>query len=67
MRYVEYKALIQTALKRNRNGLTWAQLKEKLDLPYQRACPQWTKRMESEIGLTRSKGETGRAYVWKLK
>ena len=44
---------------------TWAQLRADLDLPYDRPCPSWTKRLEEEIGLTRTKG-VGRALVWKV-
>jgi hypothetical protein len=46
-------------------GLTWAELKERLDLPCRQPCPEWLKRMENEGGLLRARG-TGRAYVWQL-
>ena len=36
------------------------------DLPYDRPCPEWTRRLESEIGLIRQKG-TGKAFVWLCK
>lgn len=66
MSYNEFKNTIQSELRRTPAGLTWTQLREKLGLPYERACPEWTKRLEDEIGLERVKGE-GRAYRWRLK
>ncbi|MCG8587304.1 MAG: hypothetical protein MI757_21575 [Pirellulales bacterium] len=65
MRYIEYRDQIQRTLRRKTTGLTWAELREELDLPYDRPCPNWTKRLEDEIGLTRTKGE-GRALIWKV-
>lgn len=65
MRYVEYRDLIRHRLRRRPTGLTWAQLRDELDLPYERPCPDWTRRLEEEIGLTRTKGP-GRALVWKV-
>lgn len=66
MRYDEFRDLIQTELRRSGDGLTWSQLKDRLDLPYERPCPEWVKRMEREIGLLREKGD-GRAYVWTVE
>lgn len=66
MRYDEFKTAIQTELRRIPAGLTWLQLKERLDLPYARPCPTWIKCMEREIGLSRRKGPTA-AHIWKLQ
>lgn len=66
MRYVDFRDVIESELQRNMDGLTWAQLKESLDLPYDRPCPTWIKQMEEEIGLCRVKGG-GRALVWKIQ
>lgn len=66
MSYDEFKNTIHAELRRTPAGLTWVQLREKLGLPYDRACPEWTKRLEDEIGLERVKGE-GRAYCWRLQ
>ena len=66
MRYVDFMDVIQEVLRQNPAGLTWAELKERLDLPYDRPCPTWVRRMEQEVGLSRVKG-SGRAYVWKLR
>ena len=65
MRYIEFRDVIQNELRRSPAGLTWAQLKENLELPYKRPCPTWVRCMEGEIGLTRTRG-IGRALVWKL-
>jgi hypothetical protein len=66
MHYTEFKAAIQQHLKRKRQGATWVELRETLALPYERACPEWTRRLEEEIGLVRRKG-TGRALVWEVQ
>lgn len=65
MHYTEFKAAIQQHLKRKREGATWVELREALALPYERACPEWTRRLEEEIGLVRRKG-AGRALVWRI-
>ena len=66
MRYVEFRDVIHKELTENPEGFTWAELKERLGLPYAQACPEWINRMEQEIGLTRARG-TKRAVTWKIK
>jgi hypothetical protein len=66
MRYLEFRNAIEEELLQNRAGLTWAELKERLNLPYRQPCPEWVKCMEEEVGLSRARG-TGRAYVWRIK
>lgn len=66
MRYDEFKGAIEQHLKRNRQGATWVELRDMLELPYERPCPDWTRRLEEEIGLVRRKG-TGRSLVWELQ
>jgi hypothetical protein len=66
MRYVEFRDAIEEELLQNRAGLTWAELKERLNMPYGQPCPEWVKRMEEEVGLSRARG-TGRAYVWRIR
>lgn len=65
MRYTDFRNAIRDALQRNAAGLTWAQLRETLDLPYERPCPAWTRQLEKEIGLSRTSG-AGRSLVWKI-
>jgi len=65
MRYVEFRDAIQHALRRSPAGLTWAALKSQLDLPYSTPCPEWVKRLEKEIGLSRERGSE-RAFTWRV-
>ena len=66
MTYVEFKQSIGSKLRKNSPGMTWNELKTALDLPYERPCPEWVRRLEKEIGLVRRKG-AGRALVWQVK
>jgi hypothetical protein len=66
MRYTEFRASIQRHLRRSRQGATWVELRDFLALPYDRPCPEWTRKLEEEIGLVRRKG-SGRALVWELR
>ncbi len=65
MHYIDFRKSILNELRRNRSGLTWNELKRRLDLPYETPCQEWIGRMEKEDGLHRVKG-TGRAYLWKV-
>lgn len=49
MRYVEFRDAIENRLRRSPEGLTWRQLRERLNLPYDRPCPTWTRRLEQEM------------------
>ena len=66
MKYLEFRELIKAELQRNPPGLTWAELRDRLDLPYIRPCPTWVARMEREVCLFRARGP-GRAYLWKIR
>jgi len=66
MRYEHFRDCIRAELRRCPTGLTWAELRRRLDLPYERPCPTWVRRLEEEISLTRARGSTP-AYVWKLR
>ncbi len=65
MTYLEFKKSIGAKLQKKTSGLTWNELRSTLDLPYGRPCPEWTRRLEKEIGLRRVRG-TGRALVWRV-
>lgn len=65
MRYTEFRDRIWLRLRQEPAGLTWAQLRDDLGLPYTRPCPNWTAQLEQEIGLTRT-SRHGRALVWKV-
>ena len=64
MTYLKFREKIRRGLARH-PGRTWKQLREELALPYDRPCPEWTKRLEREIGLERRKVR-GPAYEWFL-
>ena len=66
MRYVDFRDSICLELQGSRDGLTWKQLKERLNLPYRTPCQEWIKRMENENGLIRTR-VSGSAYLWRLK
>jgi hypothetical protein len=65
MRFVEFKERIKAKLIEHPEGLTWDQLKDQLELPYDRPCPTWVLQLEKEIGLTRSR-EVHHSFTWKL-
>ncbi len=65
MRYVEFRDTIAGELRTTPEGLTWVELRDRLELPYDRPCPTWTRQLEEEIGLMRVKGD-GRALLWKV-
>jgi hypothetical protein len=65
MRYIDFRDRILEELRRCPDGLTWAELKQRLDLPYAHPCPAWVARLEQEVGLTRSR-DSAPAYVWSV-
>ncbi len=65
MRYFDFRSKILSELQSNPDGLTWSELKQRLDLPYKKPCPTWIGQMEKDNGLKRVKG-SGRAYLWKI-
>jgi len=65
MKYLQYRNAIQGRLRKSGAGMTWLELKESLRLPYDRPCPEWTRRLEKEIGLDRRE-KRGRSLVWKI-
>ncbi len=65
MTFSEFKESIQSGLVDAPDGLTWQELRAAKNLAYERPCPTWVKRLESEIGLRRVKGSS-RALVWIL-
>jgi hypothetical protein len=64
MRYTDFRDRIRRELRRNRGGLTWTELRQRLDLPYTHPCPEWTEQLEEDIGLRRVKG-AGKALIWR--
>ncbi|MHC4777851.1 MAG: hypothetical protein ACYTFG_04650 [Planctomycetota bacterium] len=66
MRFVDFRDVLKRELGSHPGGFTWKQLKERLDLPYDRPCPTWVERLVKEIGLKRTRGE-GRALIWRIE
>ena len=67
MRYTEFRDNIRSELLKSSEGMTWKEIQERTQLPQRRACPEWTKWFEQEIGLTRVKrSERGNSLVWTL-
>ena len=66
MRYLEFRDAIQRELRKQSVGLTWKELRDKLRLPYESACPTWVKQLEQDIGLSRVRNH-GPAKVWSLR
>jgi hypothetical protein len=66
MTYADFKRAIHARLLTRPSGATWKQLKDELRLPYDRPCPEWTRRLEQEIDLVRRKS-AGNALIWALK
>ena len=65
MRYLQFRALIHEELAQTPEGRTWAELRDRLNLPYDRPCQTWVARLEQEIGLRRTR-TSGSELVWKL-
>jgi arginine repressor len=63
--YKDFRDLIEEELRRNKRGMTWIELRERLKLNYIQACPAWISKLQKDIGLCRIKGD-GRAFIWKL-
>ncbi len=66
MSYSEFRDVIRKQLVKDGSGLTWKELRDSLKLPYDRPCPEWTKKLEKDIGLER-KEKRGNALLWKLR
>ncbi len=65
MSFDDFKKAVESELKRRPAGATWSELRTARRLPYDRPCPEWTRRLEQEIGLVRRKGGS-RSLVWSL-
>lgn len=65
MKYIEFRDTIKNELLLTPAGLTWVELRDRLDLPYDSPCQNWVGRLEKEIGLNRSE-RVNRALVWKI-
>jgi hypothetical protein len=64
VQYEEFKNKILKLLTDETNGLTWAEIKQKLDLPQRVPSNKWVRMLERDIGLIRIK--EARGIVWRL-
>jgi len=66
MPYEEFKRIVKEELQKTSDGLTWTQIRQRRPELYQKfPANQWVRRMEKDIGLTRST-LAGRT-IWRLK
>lgn len=65
MRYSEFREAVQRTLHTHPQGMTWSELRDHCELPYDRPCPKWTRQLEVEIGLRRVRA-SGRELAWRL-
>lgn len=63
--YEKFKIQIEAILKAEPKGLTWTEIKQRLNLPQRVPNNRWVRQMEMDIGLTRTK--EARGTVWRLK
>jgi hypothetical protein len=63
--YGKFRKQIETILKVEPEGLTWTEIKQRLNLPQKVPNNRWVRKMEEDIGLER-KTIKGKTY-WKLK
>jgi len=65
MTFEQFKQQVARTLGNYPAGLTRQELRQKAQLPYDRPCPEWTKRLEKELGLNRT-DKQGNSLVWKI-
>jgi len=65
MLYDEFKTSIQNILERHPSGLTWTQIRDKLNLPQKYPNNQWVRRLKEDIGLIKIK--IGKDAYWNFE
>jgi len=60
--YEDFKKSVKNILERHPSGLTWTQIRDKLNFPQKYPYNQWVKKLEQDIGLKRIK--TGGDLFW---
>ena len=63
--YKSFMRKIEAILKAEPDGLTWTEIKKRLNLPQKVPNNRWVRQMEGDIGLTRTKETKG--IVWRIK
>jgi len=64
MTYTEFRDKIAELLKSEPKGLTWTEIKRRLNLPQKVPNNLWVRMMEKDIGLIREK--RGIKTIWRL-
>jgi len=62
--YEDFRDEIKKLLEPNKQGLTWTQIREKLQLSQRAPYHKWVKKMEKDIELIREK--KGSKTIWRL-
>ena len=62
---MKFREKVEEALREEKSGLTWQQLKKKGKIDQTHLCYTWARELENDIGLTRER--CGRNVYWKLK
>jgi len=60
--YEDFKKSIKNILERHPSGLTWTNIRDKLNLPQKHPNNKWVRKLEKEIGLRRIK--IGGSLIW---
>jgi len=67
MAYAEFRDSIAGVLKSSPKGLSWTEIKEKLELPQKVPNNLWVRTMENDIGLLRAIDRSSGKTIWRLK
>ena len=62
--YEDFRDEIKKLLRNNPQGLSWAQIKKRLQLSQRAPYHKWVRRMEKDIGLLRER--RGSKTIWRL-
>ena len=65
MAYDDFRDKIATALKQSRHPLTWTEIRTSAGLPQLFPNNQWVRRLEKEIGLSRTR-DAGGIIHWQI-
>jgi antitoxin component of MazEF toxin-antitoxin module len=66
MSYLEFREKIAQVLKTQPNGLSWTEIRERLQLSQKVPNNLWVATMEREIGLQRRSDSRTAKIIWKL-
>ena len=67
MTYNEFRDSIAEVLRSSPKGLSWTEIKEKLELPQKVPNNLWVRTMENDVGLLRALDQSSGKTIWRLK